>query len=68
MHRTLIFIKILNIQLRLFRTEGKFPERPGFDAVIVYRKKRVEQYTSNGILPGKGEDWYRKLITKSIFN
>ena len=44
---------------RLFRSEGKFPERPGFDAVKVYRQKRVEYYTSNGILPGKGDDWWR---------
>ena len=43
----------------MFRSEGKLPERPGFEALKHYRTKRVEHYTSNGILPGNGEDWWR---------
>ena len=44
---------------RLFRSEGKVPIRPGFEALKHYRIKRVERYTSNGLLPGNGEDWWR---------
>ena len=43
----------------MFRQEGKFPERPGFDAIKLYRSKRVEQFTiDSGVMAGKGENWW----------
>jgi hypothetical protein len=42
----------------VFRTEGKFPERPGFETLKAYREKRIEQFTSAGILAGNGESWW----------
>ena len=54
--RTEIFLILF---FRLFRSEGKLPERPGFEALKHYRMKRVEHYTSHGILPGNGENWWR---------
>lgn len=42
----------------MFRTEGKFPERPGFETLKAYREKRIEQFTSAGILAGNGESWW----------
>ena len=44
---------------RIFRTEGKFPDRPGFEILKHYRKKRIEKYASGGILITCGEDWWR---------
>ncbi|EFX79020.1 hypothetical protein DAPPUDRAFT_305015 [Daphnia pulex] len=43
---------------KVFRTEGKFPERPGFETLKAYREKRIEQFTSAGILAGNGESWW----------
>ncbi len=43
---------------RVFRKEGKFPERPGFETLKAYRAKRVEQFASAGLLPGNGEEWW----------
>ena len=42
----------------MFRTEGKFPERPGFETLKAYREKRIEQFASAGILAGNGESWW----------
>lgn len=43
----------------LFRNEGKFPDRPGFETIKVYRAKRVEQYAiKNGLMAGVGESWW----------
>ena len=44
---------------RVFRSEGKFPERPGFESLKHYRKKRIEQFSAEGILIAKGDDWWR---------
>lgn len=45
----------------MFRHEGKYPNRPTFDALIKYRK---EKYNCVGIVPDNGEEWYR--LRKSI--
>ena len=36
----------------------KHAERPGFETLKAYRAKRVEQFSSAGILPGNGEEWW----------
>ncbi len=62
--------------LRLFRNEGKFPERVGFRVLTEYRAKRVENYATGGILVDNGEVWWRVrskaqqpfLKTKNITN
>jgi len=43
---------------RLFRTEGKFPMRPGFEALKRYRAGRVERYVTDGLLASNGEPWW----------
>lgn len=44
---------------RLFRNEGRYPERPGFETLKHYRANRPEQFTSDGILIDHGEGWWR---------
>lgn len=47
-------------QIRLFRAEGKFPERPGLRSVQHYRAARVESYNgSDGLLFVNGESWWK---------
>ena len=46
-------------QNRLFRTEGPRPERPALEMLTLYRSKRVDDFTSNGILNGNGDEWWR---------
>nr|QST15058.1 CYP362A5 protein [Diaphanosoma celebensis] len=43
----------------VFRNEGNFPKRFGFDSVRKYREERVEYYTSTGLLFAEGEDWWK---------
>ena len=43
---------------KLFRSDSKFPERPGFETLKVHRRKRVEQFTSAGLLVASGEPWW----------
>jgi len=43
----------------LFRNEGQFPARPGFETIKVYRQKRIEQFVANnGLMAGVGEPWW----------
>ena len=44
---------------RLFRTEGKFPERPGFISLQHYRANKVERYSNMGILISHGDPWWQ---------
>lgn len=68
--------RLITQPVRVFRTEGKFPERPGFETLKAYREKRVEHFTSAGILADNGESWWNIrskaqqpfLKTKSINN
>ena len=43
----------------MFRNEGKLPERPGFETLKHYRKKRKEQFTSSASLVAQGDDWWK---------
>lgn len=43
---------------RIFRTEGKYPERPGMETIKAYRAKRVKQLSSAGILLSSGKAWW----------
>ena len=43
---------------RLFRSEGRFPVRPGFEPLKKYRAERVQQFVSDGILISSGESWW----------
>lgn len=40
----------------IFQHEGKFPERPTFEAL---KKIRKQEYGAVGLVPGDGEEWYR---------
>lgn len=40
----------------LFLSEGKFPTRTSFDALIHYRRNR---FNSIGVVPSEGEEWYK---------
>ncbi|KAK4037016.1 hypothetical protein OUZ56_029060 [Daphnia magna] len=40
----------------MFDHEGKYPQRPTFDALKDYRKRK---YQTVGIVPDNGEEWYR---------
>jgi len=53
--------KLRNSQttFRLFRSEGKYPNRPGIQVLQKYRSERVEEYTTCGILVESGEPWWR---------
>ena len=43
---------------RIFRAEGKCPEKPLFKSLQRYRAARVAQYSgSNGISLANGEEW-----------
>ena len=45
---------------KVFRNDGRFPERPGFETLKVYRRKRVEHFTASaGLLVGSGEPWWQ---------
>lgn len=44
---------------RLFRTEGKFPVRPGMETVKAYRAQRAKDLNSVGILMSNGEPWWK---------
>lgn len=44
---------------RVFRADGKFPNRPGLEGLEMYRKKRVEHFTLGGVLVDNGEEWWK---------
>nr|QST15060.1 CYP362A7 protein [Diaphanosoma celebensis] len=48
----------------MYRNEGRFPIRLGFDTLKKYREKRVEHYSSAGLILAQGEDWW-KLRSKA---
>ena len=55
-----IFRHILFCSMRLFRAEGKFPERPVLKSVQHYRAARAENYSgSGGLLFVNGEPWWQ---------
>ena len=43
----------------LFRNEGRFPNRMGFDTLKKYRKERAEHYSAAGLFIAQGEDWWK---------
>lgn len=61
---------------RLFRGDGRFPLRPTFETLKLYRKRRAQHFDNAGILLGNGSDWWRirskaqqpMLKTKNINN
>ena len=44
---------------RLFRADGKFPEKPVFAALKEYREHRIENYSEGGLLIANGEAWWQ---------
>lgn len=44
---------------KVFRADSRFPARPGFDTIKVYRKRRVELADAAGLLLSEGPDWWR---------
>ena len=44
---------------KVFRNEGRFPVRIGFETLKVHRKMRAEQFSATGLLIAQGEDWWK---------
>jgi cytochrome P450 len=43
----------------MFRNEGRFPNRKGFETLKKYRKERAEHYSAAGLFIAQGEDWWK---------
>lgn len=43
----------------MFRADGKLPNRPGFETLGAYRAKRVEHFSTGGVLVDNGEFWWQ---------
>ena len=60
----------------VFRNEGRFPYRMGFETLKKYRKERADQYGAAGLIITQGEDWWKMrskaqqpmLKPKNIYN
>jgi cytochrome P450 len=54
----------------VFRQEGKYPFRRSHRALLKYRRERPQTYSSGGLFPENGEEWYRlrKLFQKQLLN
>lgn len=50
---------------RLFRNEGRYPERPGFETLKHYRANRPEKFTSDGILIDHGDEGWWRIRSKA---
>jgi cytochrome P450 len=60
----------------MFRNEGRFPIRFGFETLKKYREERTDHFTAAGLLIAQGEDWWKMrskaqqsmLKPKNIYN
>ena len=43
---------------KVFRSDSKFPERPGFLTLKNYREKKTEHFDKSGILVMSGPEWW----------
>ncbi|RWS04458.1 putative cytochrome P450 301a1-like protein [Dinothrombium tinctorium] len=56
--RRLVWVFDANDAEVVFRHEGKYPMREGFEAMALYRKMRPQYYGSTGLLLVHGKEWY----------
>nr|QST15059.1 CYP362A6 protein [Diaphanosoma celebensis] len=43
----------------VFRNEGRFPVRLGFETLKIHRQQRPNQFSATGLLVAQGEDWWK---------
>lgn len=43
----------------VFRHEGRYPARLSHRALLKYRRERPHMYSSGGLFPSNGEEWFR---------
>jgi len=56
LNRELVLLFNPNDIQKMYKHEGKYPNRPTFEALIKYRK---ENHQCVGIVPDNGKEWYR---------
>jgi len=56
LNRELVLLFNPNDIQKMYQYEGKYPNRPTFEALIQYRK---EKHLCVGIVPDNGREWYR---------